>query len=267
LCASTTLIIFFPRKTNMRVAVKFAYDGRGFSGYARQPGRRTVEGDLLELFKEWGAIQNLEEARFRAGSRTDRGVSALENVVAFSTSLPIKDFYRHIPGSGPGILVYGVREVEESFYPRYALQRRYRYYLRAEGLDGAAIIRSADVFLGEHDFRNFAKLEEGKDPVRCLEALTVAESGRFLVLDFAAQTFLWHQVRRMVAGLIKVGFGKLTKEDLAEALAHPEVRVDFGLAPAEPLILREVRYPFLFDELSDTASLLSGLEQGIIARL
>jgi len=251
----------------MRVAVKFAYDGRGFSGYARQPGRRTVEGDLLQLLNEWGAIGDIGEARFRAGSRTDRGVSALGNVVAFTTSLSLEDFHRHMPGSAPGILVYGVREVEETFYPRYALQRQYRYYLRTEGLDTVAIIKAADVFLGEHDFRNFAKLEEGKDPVRCLEALTVTESGRFLMLDFVAQTFLWHQVRRMVAGLIKVGFGKLTKEDLSRALAHPEVRVDFGLAPAEPLILREVLYPLIFNELSDTASLLSGLEQAIIARL
>ncbi len=251
----------------MRIAVKFAYDGRGFSGYARQPGRRTVEGDLLEMFKEWGAIGNLEEARFRAGSRTDRGVSALGNVVAFSTSLPLEDFRRHMPGSAPGILVYGIREVEESFYPRYALQRRYRYYLRTEGLDCPAIREATDVFVGEHDFRNFAKLEEGKDPMRCLEELLVADSGRFLVLDFAAQTFLWHQVRRMVAGLIKVGFGKLSREDLAEALAHPEIRVDFGLAPAEPLILQEVRYPFLSDNLLVSPEMLLRLEQEIISRL
>lgn len=251
----------------MRVAVKFAYDGRGFSGYARQPGRRTVEGDLLEMFSEWGAIPDVVEARFRAGSRTDRGVSALGNVVAFTTSLPLEEFHRRMPGSAPGILVYGIREVDETFYPRYAVQRQYRYYLRTEGLDCMAIVKAMDVFLGEHDFRNFAKLEEGKDPVRCLEALAAAEQGRFLVLDFAAQTFLWHQVRRMVAGLIKVGFGKLTRDDLAEALAHPETRVDFGLAPAEPLILREVLYPLVFDVLPDTASLLVGLEQTIIARL
>jgi tRNA pseudouridine38-40 synthase len=251
----------------MRVAVKFAYDGRGFSGYARQPDRKTVEGDLLQLLSDWGAIESLQEARFRAGSRTDRGVSALGNVVAFSSKLSVDDLRSQMPGAVPGIVVYGVREVEESFYPRYAMQRQYRYYLRTEGLDCNAIRDAAGVFLGEHDFRNFAKLEEGKDPVRCLDALTLSESGRFLVLDFVAQTFLWHQVRRMVAGLIRVGFRKLLKEDLIGALAHPEVRVDFGLAPAEPLILREVVYPFTFETLPGSEKMLVRLEEEIVSRL
>jgi len=172
-----------------------------------------------------------------------------------------------MPGAVPGIVVYGVREVEESFYPRYAMQRQYRYYLRTEGLDCDTIRDAACVFLGEHDFRNFAKVEEGKDPVRCLDTLTLSESGRFLVLDFVAQTFLWHQVRRMVAGLIRVGFGKLTKDDLVGALVHPEVRVDFGLAPAEPLILREVVYPFMFETLPGSGEMLARLEKEIISRL
>ena len=251
----------------MRVAVKFAYNGRGFSGYARQPGLKTVEGDLLQLLHDGDAIQNMEEARFRAGSRTDRGVSALGNVVAFSTDLSMEELRGLMPGTAHGILVYGARHVEDSFYPRYAVQRQYRYYLRTEGLNCEAIWDAAEVFLGEHDFRNFAKLEEGKDPVRCLDALTISESGRFLVLDFVAQTFLWHQVRRMVAGLIRVGFGKLTRDDLAGALAHPEVRVDFGLAPAEPLILREVVYPFSFEVLPGLQEMLAQLEQEIVSRL
>lgn len=250
----------------MRVAVKFAYDGRGFSGFARQPGRRTVEGDLLSMLQEWGAIQSLEAARYRSGSRTDRGVSALSNVVAFSTPMTVKQLRAHMPGPGTEIIVYGAREVEESFYPRYAELRRYRYYLRTQGLDCAAIEHATPLFLGVHDFRNFAKLEKGKDPIRRLDHLSIVPSGQFLILEFCAQTFLWHQVRRIVAALIRIGFGKLTEPDIQMAFERPDARVDFGLAPAEPLVLVEVRYPFSFEELPDTETLLSNLEQRIVQR-
>ena len=251
----------------MRLAVKFAYDGRGFSGFARQPGRRTIEGDFLQLLTDWGAIHSVEEARFRISSRTDKDVSALGNVIALTTHWNAEEFQQRMPGDTPGIIIYGVREVDDRFYPRYALQRDYRYYLRTEGLNCTVIRDAADVFLGEHDFRNFAKLEEGKDPVRCLDSLTIGETNRFLVLDFTAQTFLWHQVRRMVAGLIRVGFGKLTRDDLERALLDPDTHVDFGLAPAEPLILRNIVYPFAFTELTNASVLIEKLEQSIRERL
>ena len=248
----------------MRVALKFAYDGRLFSGFARQPGRRTVEGDLLTLLGEWGAFSSLDEARFRSGSRTDRGVSALGNVVGFSTEMSLEELLRQMPGRIPDLNVYGVRAVDDSFYPRFADQRWYRYYLRTEGLDLGRVLDVVPVFRGEHDFRNFAKLEPGKDPVRCIERLDAVEEGRFLVLDFRAQTFLWHQVRRIVAALIRVGQGKLSREAVAKALDDPGHRVDYGLAPAEPLFLQEVMYPFTFEELPHAAAGIAKLEESII---
>jgi tRNA pseudouridine38-40 synthase len=248
----------------MRVALKFAYDGRLFSGFARQPGRRTVEGDLLTLLEEWGAFRSLEEARFRSGSRTDRGVSARGNVVGFSTELSLEELLHQMPGGIPDLYVYGAQVVDDSFYPRFAAQRWYRYYLRTEGLDVGQVLAVVPVFLGEHDFRNFAKLEPGKDPVRCVERLDVIEEGRFLVLDFRAQTFLWHQVRRIVAALIRVGQGKLSGEAVAKALEDPSHRVDYGLAAAEPLFLQEVVYPFTFEELPDAAVAISKLEASVI---
>ena len=41
----------------MRLALKFGYDGRGFHGFSRQPGQRTVEGDILRALSDIGIIK------------------------------------------------------------------------------------------------------------------------------------------------------------------------------------------------------------------
>ncbi len=70
----------------MRVAIKFAYDGKNFSGYARQPGQRTIEQALLDILIEQRIFQDTKMSCFRTASRTDKGVSALGNVCAFDTT-------------------------------------------------------------------------------------------------------------------------------------------------------------------------------------
>ena len=65
----------------MRLALKLAYDGRKFHGFARQPGLDTVEGTILATLKHQGYITALSQAKLRVASRTDKGVSALGNVM------------------------------------------------------------------------------------------------------------------------------------------------------------------------------------------
>src|SRR5207247_4191378 len=72
----------------MRVALKTAYDGRAFFGSQRQPDRRTVEGECLVALKAAKILKDSQESFFRSASRTDRGVSAVGNVIAFNTHLP-----------------------------------------------------------------------------------------------------------------------------------------------------------------------------------
>ncbi len=71
----------------MRVALKIAYDGRAFYGHQRQPDRRTVEGECITALRSAKIIRDPTEAFFRSASRTDRGVSAVGNVIAFDASL------------------------------------------------------------------------------------------------------------------------------------------------------------------------------------
>jgi tRNA pseudouridine38-40 synthase len=231
----------------MRVAIKFAYDGRNFQGYARQPNLTTVEGEIIKSLVEQRIIDDAKKSLFRSASRTDKGVSALGNVVAFNAYVDANQILEILSGISPSLAAYGKKEVDSDFNPRYAKLRRYRYHLPASNLDTEEIISALPCFTGTHNFSNFSKLESFRDPVRNIESIDFKLEDNLLILDFSAQTFIWHQIRRIISALIKVGKQKISKEQIIEALDNHNKKVDYGLAPAEPLILMDVVYDFDFE--------------------
>ena len=197
----------------MRIAVKFAYDGSKFSGYARQPRLKTVERELINSLFQHGFIEDAKKSCFRSASRTDKGVSALGNVVVFNTDFTRADMLQKLNGDLTDIIVYGTACVDAEFYPRYAKQRSYRYYLKKNNsLDVEKALSVASYFTGEHNFSNFARVEEFKDPIRIIDNVVVNEQNDFLIVDFYAQTFLWHQIRKIISAVEKIGSGKLEEE-------------------------------------------------------
>jgi len=226
----------------MRIVIQFAYNGDGFHGYARQPGLRTVEGDILSSLTSKGFIDDISTARFRSSSRTDKGVSALCNVVAFDTNIQKGELTSIYHCSTNEIIIYSYALVSDSFYPRYASLRLYRYYLPEHIIALETLLDILSLFTGEHDFSNFARVEKGKNPLRILENILVGYDDEFLWVDFYAQTFLWHQIRRIISAAMKYSQGRITKNDIIQALEHPTVQVDFGLAPSEPLILKDIMF-------------------------
>ena len=251
----------------MRVALKFAYDGKNFSGYARQPGQRTVEQILIEMLLKQGILDDARISCFRTASRTDRGVSALGNVCAFDTPLSKENILRLLTPQTLELFVYGAQEVPLGFYPRHAKRREYRYYLRKAGLEVEKVLSAAAVFTGEHNFQNFARVELLKNPVRSIENIVVSETRQFLVLDFYAQTFLWNQIRRIISALKKVGAGTLCLDAIRTALDHPETKVDFQVAASEPLLLKDVVYDFSFDYVKEYKKKILSLEKRIVSSL
>jgi tRNA pseudouridine38-40 synthase len=251
----------------MRVALKFAYNGVGFSGYARQPGQKTIEEELVRVLSAQGFIMDVKHSCFRTASRTDRGVSALGNVCAFDTEMSSEELFKVFPLDSSDVFVYGIHAVAPGFYPRHANRREYRYYLRRNDLDIDAMLSAAGLFTGEHNFQNFARVEPLKDPVRTIDLILVDVQDDFLVIDFSAQTFLWNQIRRVVSALQKVGSGALCLENVRSALDHPERKVDFQLASAEPLFLKDVIYDFSFTYIKGYKKKLRELEQSIVSLL
>jgi tRNA pseudouridine38-40 synthase len=251
----------------MRVALKFAYDGKDFSGYARQPGQRTIEQELLDMLIKQKIVVDAKTSCFRTASRTDRGVSALGNVCAFDTACSKEKIVSRLKEGTLDVFIYGVQSVEPSFYPRHAKRREYRYYLKRNNLDVDAVFSAAGLFTGEHNFQNFARVEPFKNPVRTIDNIVIVEKQDFLILDFYAQTFLWNQIRRIVSALEKKGKGVLSNEKIRAALEHPEQKVDFHMASPEPLILKDVVYDFLFEYMKDYKKDLQSFEKRIVASL
>jgi tRNA pseudouridine38-40 synthase len=251
----------------MRIALKFAYDGKKFHGYARQPNLKTVEGDLIKNLVNHRIIQDTKGSYFRSASRTDKGVSALGNVVAFNTDFSKKIILQTLTDDFSSIFFYGIKDVEPEFNPRYAKFRQYRYYLSVTNLDIEKIISALYCFTGEHNFINFAKLEPNRNPIRTIDNILFTQENDILIIDFFAQTFLWHQIRRIISALIKVGNGKLEKEKINNALNNPDKKFDFGLAPAKPLILKDVVYNFKIEYDTSQLKKLKQLEKKIISYL
>lgn len=225
----------------MRYALKVYYDGKGFSGSQIQPGRRTVEGELL------GALKKLDPGakNFKSAGRTDRGVSALGNVFAITTKAELRA--RAVNSFLPGdIRVLAIREVGKDFHPRYeAIERVYKYFLFDEGYDRERLEEAAGIFKGEHSFHNFCILEK-RNPVRRIKDIGVEKVGGFFILSFYGESFLWQQVRRLVTAFKMIGKGDLTIEE-AERYLDPEVKEKMPPAGAEGLVLWDVRYPFDFE--------------------
>ena len=224
----------------MRVALKIYYDGRNFFGSQRQPDKRTVEGEFLKSLEKL----SIKAHDFKSACRTDRGVSALGNVFALSSNSKI------IPSAinstlPDDIRVLGAREASGSFNPRYAaLGKTYKYFLYDEGYSLALMRKAARVFIGEHSFHNFAKLEE-RNPVRKITEIEIKKKGEFIVLTITGESFLYQMIRRMATALKTAG-GELLRPEEIKRLLRPEIDSMRYPLPAENLVLWEVNYPFEF---------------------
>lgn len=224
-----------------RIALAIAYDGARFDSYARQPDQRTVEGELIALLEAAGVFTDAGTAKFRSGSRTDKGVSAAWNVVAFDSSAAAGAVVAAGAGAPDGLLLLAATEAPPDFDPRRARRRTYRYLLDRPW-DWTRVAPAARVFLGRHDFSNFRRADGDKPPTARVRSIRyrAREPGPWLEVE--GDAFLWHQVRRMVAALERVETGEIEWQDVERALAEPGRRVDFGLAPGENLLLVRVDY-------------------------
>ncbi len=218
-----------------RTAFKFGYLGTAFQGFQRQTGTtlQTVEGEILEMLCGIGGVAP-DEPRFRSAGRTDRDVSAVANCCAFSCPLGPEDTMKMLNARIEGVFFHSFADVTESFNPRHAAYRHYRYhfppFLRASlGSDAPHafldnMLRALDIFKGAHDFTGFARVEKGRNPVRRILRISggIHESpaaGREIVyVDIIGESFLWNQVRRMVGAAASVCTGRLQKEELLNVL-------------------------------------------------
>jgi tRNA pseudouridine38-40 synthase len=253
-------------ETVTRVRLDVSYDGTEFSGWAAQPGQRTVEGVLSQTL---GHVLRLPAAaRLTVAGRTDSGVHARGQVA--HADLPAEAWAAHAGAAlrrlsralPPDIRVRSVDVAPAGFDARFsALWRRYAYRIcddpaRADPLrrrdtlwhphplDLAAVNEAAARLLGEHDFAAFCRKREGATTVRALRRLEWERDADGVAVGcVVADAFCHNMVRALVGALLPVGEGSRPvswpAEVLAAAVRDPGVRV----VPPYGLCLEEVRYP------------------------
>ena len=222
------------------VALRIAYDGRRFAAYARHLDQNTVEDHLIRALRTQGYVED----SFKTGSRTDAGVSALENVC--KASVDRKTLRGLVPALQrevkDGLWVTGAAEVPADWNPRHAHTRKYRYVAVPRGEDLARMQEACAAFHGRHLMTAFAKLEEGRNPERDVREFSVEAHDGLWVFRTTSDGYLWNQVRRMVGAVLAVGRAEADVADIRSSLRTGERHKAFHLVPPEGLLLESIQH-------------------------
>lgn len=264
-----------------RVRLDLAYDGSHFSGWAKQPGLRTVQGVLEESLAL--VLRSEERPVVTVAGRTDVGVHASAQVAHVDLTPVQWSRLNGRPRAGDGVLppegvlhrrlrgilgqyadvsVHRVSVAPDGFDARFSARwRRYEYRLadrsalrhpleRAhttwinESLDEEAMSRAAQSLLGLHDYASFCRAREGATTIRSLLDFDwERDADGVLHAHLRADAFCHSMVRALVGACVAVGSGKLDVADVP-VLRDAAARTNaFAVMPARGLILREVDYP------------------------
>jgi len=229
-------------------AFRIAYDGRDYHGFQRQPDVPTVSDAILDALRELDVLDRSGGGTpdvppgYAAAGRTDAGVSATHQTVAFDTPdwLTPAAFNAELP---PAIRAWASADVPADFHATHdATAREYTYFLNAPDASKTAAQRALDLLAGEHDFHNLTP--DGTGTERSLETRLVRD-GRFLALRFRAGGFPRQFVRRAVSVVASVARGNADLDRVDEVLGEERLSGPKGVAPAapEPLVLTAVDYP------------------------
>ena len=240
------------------VLLEVAYDGTAYHGWAAQKNARAVEETLL------GAVIAIDPRvrALRGASRTDAGVHAEGQLVAFDTSrdIPARGWVlglnQHLPDD---VAVRGARRVAAGFSPRFSARgKRYRYRVlldevrdpiwrtrawRVYDVDLDLVAREAEDAKGTHDFVAFRSSGDERDhTVRTLSRIDVERETdpRIVSVVVEGNAFLYNMVRILVGTMLDVGRGRLEPGAVKRALASRDRRLAGTTAPAHGLILEQV---------------------------
>lgn len=240
-----------------------AYDGTDFAGWQVQLKHKTIASCLQNAFYRTFN----QKISLLGASRTDAGVHALGQVAKFKADLKLSNdkileiWNRHLPKS---ILIRKLETISNDFHPhKNVLQKTYYYNLFLQRplpfiarygwlyhfinqVDVQKFDRALQLYIGEHDFASFCKMEEKhKSTVRTIDRITLNKLEKFnaLQVTIKGKSFLRFQIRRMIGYALDVSRKKATSLDyLKEILNHPNPKQKLLKAEGCGLILRKVDY-------------------------
>jgi tRNA pseudouridine38-40 synthase len=250
----------------VRVRLDVSYDGTDFSGWAAQPGRRTVAGVLVEVLQRLAGPAGV--SGLTVAGRTDAGVHATGQVC--HVDLPdevwngladtlVRRLAALLP---PDVRVRAAAAVPPEFDARFsALSRRYEYRvgdapygvepLRRRDtlawprpLDLERLAAAAAGLVGEHDFAAYCKRKEHATTIRAITRLAWRrEPDGIVVATVQADAFCQAMVRSLVGAMLAAGDGRREPGWPASLLRLRERSSEVTVAPAYGLTLVAVDYP------------------------
>ncbi|KAK6464547.1 pseudouridine synthase [Scheffersomyces coipomensis] len=253
------------------VALKFAYLGWNYNGLAYQYEETplpTVEETILQALATAKLIAgpNPESCKFSRCGRTDKGVSAMNQVISIDLRSALTEEEQKLKENDHkeikylsiinSILPADIRvnaiclRPPENFDARFSCSyRHYRYLFKKMDLDIDLMNEAANKYEGVHDFRNFCKLDGSKQITNFTRLIHSAKiihlQDDIYAFDLKGSAFLWHQVRCMVAILFLVA-QKLEKPAIIDDLMNVEMfptKPVYEMAHDVPLILYDCAYP------------------------
>jgi tRNA pseudouridine38-40 synthase len=256
-------------ETSQRWRLDVSYDGTGFSGWAVQRDRRTVQGELEYWIPQ--VLRLSDPVSLVCAGRTDAGVHARGQVAHVDLPADVltdpavlhRKLARVLPGD---VVVRRIAEAPSGFDARFsALWRRYSYRLSDTttppdpmlrhlvgrsrfALDLDLMNAAGATLLGLHDFRAFCRRRDGATTIRTLlelsgRRLTSGPLAETLEFTVRADAFCHSMVRSLVGALVAVGSGRHDLEWLASITAAGLRHASVEVMPAQGLTLEEVRYP------------------------
>ncbi|WP_392507296.1 tRNA pseudouridine(38-40) synthase TruA [Naumannella halotolerans] len=254
----------------MRFRIDLAYDGTDFSGWASQPGLRTVQGELETWLPR--VLRLAGPTPLTVAGRTDAGVHARGQVAHVElpdetdTSVLTRRLRRVLPAD---LTIWSIGPAPPGFDARFsAIWRRYCYRLAdrpldplqrhqvtvvREPLDLPAMNAAGQSLLGLRDFAPFCRRREGASTIRTLTELSASRTETGVVeLTVRADAFCHSMVRSLTGALVAVGQGRRDLTWLSEVAASPLRPSSIQVMAAGGLTLEEVGYPPAAD-LADRA--------------
>ena len=267
----------FSKFNQRHVALRIAYLGHNYSGFVSQPSTtNTIEAKLFKAFVKCNLIADKDSCNYSRCGRTDKGVSAVGQVVSLNVRSNLdegvgliktvecleKDANRvELPYAQmmhsqlpQDIRVIAWSPVPIDFSARFScLHRTYKYFFPKGIFDIEKMQEAASKLEGFHDFRNMCRMDQSKiqDFRRTIHKIRIRNinpgsplSHQIYEITITARSFLWHQVRYIVSFLTLIGAGK-ESPDLIDYLFDVEsCKAKPNIFPASPdnLILYDSGY-------------------------
>lgn len=254
----------------MRIALGLQYDGSAYSGWQSQVNQRTIQDELEKAITSFVGADSSRSNPIRVitAGRTDTGVHALGQVVHFDVDVErenwswVRGVNSFLPES---IVVNWAKPVSNEFSARYsAHERTYIYALHAgpcrspmtasragylmippeQWFDIAAMKKSAECLIGEHDFTSFRSSEcQSKTPVKTMYSIDIYSDQPWLYFKIRGNAFLHHMVRNLVGSFLQIGSGKHPAEWMEEVLLAKDRSIAAPTFSPAGLYLAQIAYP------------------------